>query len=200
MSDKVDSDSEVDFEEVKRTIKEMKAHARAINKEARDLDAVYKRSGLEGNTPRSRVHTVESDAEEPVEKKPAKKAVKIVPASTNAMEGAGAEASEEEPEVKTVKVVKKAAKKSLKKESESEASEKEETKPAKKNVASDGSDDSEVEPAYQKMKGTREQVYEGIAYMTSGGLKKKDIFFENGIYKSLKMSKGAKDRFGKDKQ
>jgi len=199
MSDKVDSDSEVDFEEVKKTIKEMKAHARAINKEARDLDAVYKRSGLEGNTPRSRVHTVESDVEEP--EKPvrrdealgetrAKKAVKIIVSEPT---------SAEESEVKPVK----APKKVVKKELESEASEKEEAKPAKKSVtpvASDASDDSEVEPAYQKMKGTREQVYEGIAYMTSGGLKKKDIFFENGLYKSLKMSKGAKDRFGKDKQ
>ena len=193
MSDKVDSDSEVDFEEVKRTIKEMKAHARAINKEARDLDAVYKKSGLEGNTPRSRVHTVESDAEEPEkpEKKPTQKKVKIVVHEPSE--------EEEESEVKPVK----APKKSLKKESESDASEKEQAKPAKKSVTpvpSDASDDSEVEPAYQKMKGTREQVYEGIAYMTSGGLKKKDIFFENGIYKSLKMSKGAKDRFGKDKQ
>jgi hypothetical protein len=188
MSDKVDSDSEVDFEEVKKTIKEMKAHARAINKEARDLDAVYKRSGLEGNTPRSRVHTVESDAEEPVEKKPEKlekptqKQVKIIVSEPT---------SAEESEVKPVK----APKKVVKKESESELEAKKSVTP----VPSDASDDSEVEPAYQKMKGTREQVYEGIAYMTSGGLKKKDIFFENGLYKSLKMSKGAKERFGKDK-
>ena len=42
-------------------------------------------------------------------------------------------------------------------------------------------------------KGTRQQVYSGIAKQTAGGLKKKDLFLDGNVIKSKKASKSAKN-------
>ena len=45
-----------------------------------------------------------------------------------------------------------------------------------------------------KKTGTREEVWEGLAVMTSGGLRKSDLFLDAGVLKSKKVSRQASER------